>query len=321
MTVSVTLPAYTPTSWELVLPGYPVITNSFRGAFFPDLLGSLPSESRWRLTFKNRTDAEALALLLPWRASGCGMWPLAQLPAALAGGVDDTNFVRRLTGTTWTIEKEPIKQPVKNGRFNVTIELIYELTLQSTYGPRRTPPVVPPTDTGPMLAFTSGTSMAWSRPFTMYGHSFTLASAKQIQGIGAYDAGGDGLQDQVQVVVYEDPGIYIPESGITIENNGGEFAGIYPAIPAGTATPLDGVWRKVDFGNDGATLQPGTYGIFMYLSGGIATSNITMIKNATGLTALAGVTINGPLAYGLDTGEAISTTGDGPGYFGPVLFF
>lgn len=173
----------------------------------------------------------------------------------------------------------------------------------------------------PMLSFTSGTPLAWSRANTMYGFSFTLTSAKEIKGIGAYDAGGDGLQNQVQMVVYENPGIYIPESGITIRNNVGEFPGIYPSIPAGTAAPLDGVWRRVDFGNNGATLQPGTYGAFIFLSGNTATSNITMIKNATGLTTLAGVTINGPLAYDLGEGEAISTTGDSFGYFGPVLFF
>jgi hypothetical protein len=64
------------------------------------------------------------------------MWPLTALPAELAGGVDDANFKKRLTGTTWTIEKEPTKESVKNGRFNVTIELIYELTFESIYGPR-----------------------------------------------------------------------------------------------------------------------------------------------------------------------------------------
>lgn len=131
-----TLPAYTPSSWELTLPGYPVIVGGFRSASFPEILGSLPSDSRWKLTFENMSSAEALALLLLWRATGCGMWPLTALPAELAGGVDDANFKKRLTGTTWTIEKEPTKESVKNGRFNVTIELIYELTFESIYGPR-----------------------------------------------------------------------------------------------------------------------------------------------------------------------------------------
>lgn len=131
-----TLPAYTPSDWELVLPGYPVIVTNFLSTSYPDILGSLPSDSRWKLTFRNMTDAEALALLLPWKATGCGMWSLTGLPAELAAGVDSEDFKKRLTGTTWTIEREPTKESVKNGRFNVTIELIYELTFDSIYGPR-----------------------------------------------------------------------------------------------------------------------------------------------------------------------------------------
>jgi hypothetical protein len=64
------------------------------------------------------------------------MWPLASLPAEVAGGVDDEDFRKRLTGTTWAIESEPVMQSVKNGRFTVTIGLIHELTLESVYGPR-----------------------------------------------------------------------------------------------------------------------------------------------------------------------------------------
>jgi len=135
-----TLPAITPTNWELTLPGYPVIVASFRSASFPEILGSLPSDSRWKLTFENVNDAQALALLLPWYASGCGLWSLTQLPEELAGGVNNADFRKRLTGTTWTIEREPTKQSVKKGRFNVTIDLVYELTFESVYGPRNSPP-------------------------------------------------------------------------------------------------------------------------------------------------------------------------------------
>ena len=127
-----TLPAYTPTSWELTLPGYPVITANFRSASYPDILGSLPSESRWKLTYENMTDTEAFALLLPWKASGCGMWPLGQLPAETAGGVDNEDFRKRLVGIAWAIEKEPVMSSVKNGRFTVAIDLIHELTFESS---------------------------------------------------------------------------------------------------------------------------------------------------------------------------------------------
>jgi hypothetical protein len=128
-----TLPPYTPTDWELRLPGYPVIGNRWRSTSLPDALGSIPSGAEWRLTYQNRTSDEALALLLPWRATGGGQWPLTPLPPETAYGVDDANFLKRLTGTTWTIAREPQKQAVKKGRFNVTIELIYELTFESNY--------------------------------------------------------------------------------------------------------------------------------------------------------------------------------------------
>jgi hypothetical protein len=82
------------------------------------------------------TSQEVLAILLLWRATGMGMWPLTALPEALAGGVNDENFRKRLVGTTWSIEKEPTKQLVKNNRFNVVIDLIHELTLSSIYGPK-----------------------------------------------------------------------------------------------------------------------------------------------------------------------------------------
>lgn len=135
-----TLPARTPSSWELKLPGYPVITNAWRSASFPELLGSLPSEAEWTLTFENQTSDEALALLLPWNATGGGQWPLAALPDELAGGVDDDDFRKRLIGTTWTIAQKPRKESVKNGRFNVTVDLVYELTFTSHYGPRNPMP-------------------------------------------------------------------------------------------------------------------------------------------------------------------------------------
>jgi len=134
-----TLPAITPTDWELRLPDYPVISNDWGAAAFPELLGSLPSDARWSLVFENVTAAEAMALMLPWRATGGGQWPLTTLPDELAGGVDDSGFRKRLTGTTWTMAQPPRKESVKNGRFTVTIELVHELTFESLYGYRNLP--------------------------------------------------------------------------------------------------------------------------------------------------------------------------------------
>lgn len=127
------LPDYPPTRWELVLPDYPVILSEFRSAFFPELLGSLPGDSRWKLYFDNVTGSQALNLMLPWRATGMGLWPLGQLPNSMAAGIDDSNFRKRLMGTTWTMERMPQKESIKNGRFNVVIDLIYELTFTSFY--------------------------------------------------------------------------------------------------------------------------------------------------------------------------------------------
>jgi hypothetical protein len=131
----VSLPPYTPTDWELKLPGYPIIGGSWRSTSFPDALGSIPSEAELRLIYENRTSDEALALLLPWRATGGGQWSLTELPPEVAAGVNDAAFARRLIGTTWTVAREPQKQSVKNGRFTVTIDLVYELTFESRYGP------------------------------------------------------------------------------------------------------------------------------------------------------------------------------------------
>lgn len=36
-------------------------------------------------------------------------------------------------GTTWTMERMPQKESIKNGRFNVVVDLIYELTFTSFY--------------------------------------------------------------------------------------------------------------------------------------------------------------------------------------------
>lgn len=135
-----TLPALTPSAWELTLPDYPVISNDWGAASYPELLGSLPSGAEWSLTFENVTTAEAFALMLPWRATAGGLWPLTTLPDELAGGVDDAAFRKRLTSTTWTIARPPRQEQVKNGRFTVTIELVYELTFESLYG-FRNPPV------------------------------------------------------------------------------------------------------------------------------------------------------------------------------------
>lgn len=185
--MTITLPALTPADWTLTLPGYPVITANFRSASYPEILGSLPSDSRWKLIFRNMNDSETLALLLPWRATGCGMWPLATLPAALAGGVNNSDFRKRLTGAAWTIEKEPLQEPVKKGRSNVTIELIQELAFE--LNPFA---VQPPTSSPPMYSFTNTPLPSGNLPTLaggpyLLGYNFTVSVNCVIEQIGVYN--------------------------------------------------------------------------------------------------------------------------------------
>lgn len=130
-----TLPARTPTSWQLKLPDYPVIANNWRSGSFPELLGSVPNGAEWQLFFENQSSSEALETLRLWDATANGRWPLGRLPQELAGGIDDDDFWILLIGTTWSMAQEPRLEPIKNRRFNVTIDLVYELTDESHYGP------------------------------------------------------------------------------------------------------------------------------------------------------------------------------------------
>lgn len=169
---------------------------------------------------------------------------------------------------------------------------------------------------GPMLAFASGTSMAWDNANVFsYGYSFTISAAKQIKAVGFYDAGGNGLAYSFAIALITGWGSTLDGSEFLEVTSSGSYSVI---VPAGTAAVLDGAWRKVVIGN-GVTLAAGTYGVLASLDSGTGTID-GLIKNASSLTTLAGVTINGPLAFDMSD-TSISTTGDGPGYFGPVLFF
>jgi hypothetical protein len=128
--MSIPFPAYAPSRWELTLPGYRVIDNSWRSTHAPEILGSLPEGATLSLSYQNVGSVEALQLLLPWRASGGGQLPLDPLPAEVAAGIDDAAFAARLLDIaplSWVVAKEPSKDPVKNGRFNVDVELVSEL--------------------------------------------------------------------------------------------------------------------------------------------------------------------------------------------------
>jgi len=169
---------------------------------------------------------------------------------------------------------------------------------------------------GAMLAFTGGTSLAWDNDNVFaYGFSFTLASAKQIKAVGFYDAGGNGLAYSFAVSLVSGWGSSVTTATfpfITTDN-------LYSVIvPSGTAAALDGVWRKVTIGN-GATLAAGTYAVVATVDSGTGAFD-AMINNASTVTPLSGVTINGPFGYDFND-DVIDTSSDTNGYFGPVLFF
>lgn len=169
---------------------------------------------------------------------------------------------------------------------------------------------------GAMLAFSGGASLAWDNDNVYaYGLSFTLASAKQIKAVGFYDAGGNGLAYSFAVSLVSGWGSSVTTATfpfITTDN-------LYSVIvPSGTAAALDGVWRKVTISN-GATLAAGTYAVVATVDSGSGAFD-AMIKNASTVTPLQGVTINGPFAYDFND-DVIDTSSDTNGYFGPVLFF
>jgi hypothetical protein len=169
---------------------------------------------------------------------------------------------------------------------------------------------------GPMLAFSGGTSLAWDNDNVYaYGFSFTLASAKQIKAVGFYDAGGNGLAYSFAVSLVSGWGSSVTTATFPFITTANGYSVI---VPSGTAAALDGVWRKVTIGN-GATLAAGTYAVVATVDSGSGTFD-AMIKNASTVTPLPGVTINGPFGYDFND-DVINTSGDTSGYFGPVLFF
>lgn len=145
--MTIPFPAYRPTSWELQLPNYRVITNSWRATEWPEILGSLPEDARLRLRYENIPDAEALELLLAWRAAAGGFYALDALPEEVAAGIDDVALANRILDVeplSWVMAGPPRQESVKNLRSTVDIELKTEL--------RFSPSIEIPTITCPVYA-------------------------------------------------------------------------------------------------------------------------------------------------------------------------
>jgi hypothetical protein len=145
--MTIPFPPYRPTSFELRLPGYPVITNNWRATEWPEILGNIAEGASLRLSYRNITDAEALELLLLWRATAGGRYPLNPLPAEVAAGINDAALADRILNIAplvWVPAGPPSQESVKRIRSGLEIELVSEL--------RFSPVIALPTVTCPVWA-------------------------------------------------------------------------------------------------------------------------------------------------------------------------
>ena len=172
------------------------------------------------------------------------------------------------------------------------------------------------------LAFTDGTSITWGDSnYLAYGWSFTLSSTKTIKGIGFYDQGQNGLNDEYEILLFDDS---VSDNGhfsgygsiqVSFDASGNVMS---MTVPSGTAATLDGSWRRVNLTTSGRTLPPGTYFIAAGPANYLGLDNV--IRSATGVTAASGVTFGRNYRYvGNYTPSTVSSFGTA--YFGPMIFF
>jgi hypothetical protein len=124
-------PTIRPTDLTLVLAKQPIATHGWQGVWeAPEIAGSLPVDARLDLSYQNITTADAVALLVCWRVSGSGFFPLNSLPAEVVAGVvnaDLAAWIRQPPGLKWTWAEVPSHQAVKAGRATVAVRLTAEL--------------------------------------------------------------------------------------------------------------------------------------------------------------------------------------------------
>jgi hypothetical protein len=173
------------------------------------------------------------------------------------------------------------------------------------------------------LAFTGGTSIEWSSQHLAYGWSFTLSTAKTIQGVGFYDEGQNGLNDQYGILLHSDDTY---DSGNFDGTSGGGAQLSFDAsgnvmemlVPSGTTATLDGSWRRVNLVVSGRTLAAGIY--FLACSPYNYLNQDNIIRSATGVTTASGVTFGRNYRY--NTSYQPSTiSSSGTAFFGPMIFF
>ena len=95
----------------------------------------------------------------------------------------------------------------------------------------------------------------------MIGWTFYLTQPVVLTGLGWYDDGLDGLADPHQIGIWKDQSGRTDGPYMDLLNAANTSALVLSAtIPVGTAAPLDGSWRRLDF-NVALTLEPGGYEI------------------------------------------------------------
>jgi len=189
-----------------------------------------------------------------------------------------------------------------------------------------TPPTAPAN--GAFLSFSGGASVAWHpSPEQLrdgYGWSFTLSSAKTIKGVGMYDDGQNGLNGPYAIYLYDlsnytegDPYNTLP--GVYFDAAETQYFIAIPGSSGQTQATLDGVWRRVNLSEQGATLQAGVpYLLMAGIENPYLSDNV--IKGAT-ITTLSGASFGQAYLLNAFASAFVSVPGDGNAYFGPMIFF
>jgi hypothetical protein len=190
-----------------------------------------------------------------------------------------------------------------------TLRTLYELMVGSGSGVIAD--LSAATTSGGSYAFTGGTTTTF---VNLVGWIFTVSSSKVIKGVGFYDDQQNGLTGGYS--------IYLEEFVNPANLGAGSIIRYFDAadqidyLDVTNSSTLNGVWRRVDLTTTGATLTTGkSYLLFAERISGTADQ---MIKNATAVNIAANV--NYLQNYNANSGGG-TTSADGIGYFGPMIFF
>lgn len=139
-----------------------------------------------------------------------------------------------------------------------------------------------------------------------------------------YDDGQNGLNGPYAIYLYDlsnytegDPYNTLP--GVYFDAAETQYFIAIPGSSGQTQATLDGVWRRVNLSEQGATLQAGVPYLLM---AGIENTYLSdnVIKGAT-ITTLSGASFGQAYLLNAFASAFVSVPGDGNAYFGPMIFF